>query len=173
MLKPVDRASQAKRISFFGTEDSKAGFQFALNHTFARSADVRFGSIASLWLCRGHFRLAPNPGQGDCNAFNGCPTGKSPKACPAPSAKIFLFFRNKNHAIYRAVLSRSEGRSRSSRTRGGMRWTPRVLLTRAHEADGEVVWSWRPDAGVKPVKQTFCRRGWQQSRSPGRARRKP
>jgi hypothetical protein len=24
-------------------------------------------------------------------------------------------------------------------------------LTKALEADGEVVWSWRPDAGVKPA----------------------
>ena len=30
-----------------------------------------------------------------------------------------------------------------------MRWTQTVLLTRAPDADGEVVWSWRLDAGVK------------------------
>jgi hypothetical protein len=30
-----------------------------------------------------------------------------------------------------------------------MRWTRKALLTRAPEADGEVVWSWLPDAGVK------------------------
>ena len=32
---------------------------------------------------------------------------------------------------------------------GGMRWTPSVRLTRACEADGEVVWACRPDVGGK------------------------
>jgi hypothetical protein len=41
------------------------------------------------------------------------------------------------------------GGSRSSRTRGGMRWTRKLRLTSVADADGEVVWSWRPDAGVK------------------------
>ncbi|MGZ5875369.1 MAG: hypothetical protein ACXWKP_25050, partial [Bradyrhizobium sp.] len=31
----------------------------------------------------------------------------------------------------------------------GMRWTQAARLTSAPGADGEVVWSWRPDAGVK------------------------
>src|SRR5665647_1152886 len=30
-----------------------------------------------------------------------------------------------------------------------MRWTPSARQTSAREADGEAVWSWRPDAGVK------------------------
>ena len=30
-----------------------------------------------------------------------------------------------------------------------MRWTPTVRRTSAPEADGQVVWSWLPDAGVK------------------------
>ena len=30
-----------------------------------------------------------------------------------------------------------------------MRWTLMALWTTALDADGEVVWSWRPDAGVK------------------------
>ncbi len=42
-----------------------------------------------------------------------------------------------------------EGRSRSSRTWGGMRWTRQLRKTSVAKADGEVVWSWRPDAGVK------------------------
>jgi hypothetical protein len=36
-----------------------------------------------------------------------------------------------------------------------MRWTPRVLLTKALEADGKDVWSWHLDAGVKFVKGNF------------------
>jgi hypothetical protein len=43
------------------------------------------------------------------------------------------------------------GGSRSSRTCGGMRWTLMSRLTSVADADGEVVWSWRPDAGAK-----FC-----------------
>jgi hypothetical protein len=44
------------------------------------------------------------------------------------------------------------GALRTSRTRGGMRWTRKLRRTSAAEADGEVVWSWRRDAGVKFVR---------------------
>jgi hypothetical protein len=30
-----------------------------------------------------------------------------------------------------------------------MRWTRKLRLTSVADADGEVVWSWRPDAGAK------------------------
>src|SRR5258708_40281142 len=40
-----------------------------------------------------------------------------------------------------SVSSHSRGVSRSSRTRGGMRWTRAALLTNSSDADGEVVWS--------------------------------
>jgi hypothetical protein len=33
------------------------------------------------------------------------------------------------------------GGSRSSRTRGGMRWTRKLRLTSVADADGEVVWA--------------------------------
>ena len=39
-------------------------------------------------------------------------------------------------------------------------------------ADGEVVWSWRPDAGAKVVEQSTDD-GGKKARSPGRARYKP
>jgi hypothetical protein len=32
-----------------------------------------------------------------------------------------------------------------------MRWTRQHRLTRDVAADGKIVWSWHPDAGVKPV----------------------
>jgi hypothetical protein len=35
-----------------------------------------------------------------------------------------------------------------------MRWTLAAPLTNGAEADGEVVWSWRLDAGVKSVEAT-------------------
>jgi hypothetical protein len=31
----------------------------------------------------------------------------------------------------------------------GMQWTQQHRLTRDVAADGKIVWSWRPDAGVK------------------------
>src|SRR6185369_13186858 len=42
-----------------------------------------------------------------------------------------------------------EGRSRTSRTRGGMRWTGELRLTCAAQTYGEVVWFGRRGAGVK------------------------
>jgi hypothetical protein len=49
-----------------------------------------------------------------------------------------------------------------------------VLPTNGTEVDGEVVWSRRPDAGVKSVRSKLLRgEGGKQARSPGRARRKP
>src|ERR1700735_2859007 len=54
-----------------------------------------------------------------------------------------------NQSISMPIPSHSRGVSRSSRTRDGMRWTRMVLLTRVPDADGEVVWAWRLDGGVK------------------------
>ena len=55
-----------------------------------------------------------------------------------------------------------------------MRWTPMALVTRALEADGEIVWSWHPDAGVK-FALGRAGDGGKKARSPGRSRisRKP
>src|SRR6266516_2288834 len=53
-----------------------------------------------------------------------------------------------------------------------MRWTRAVPLTNCADADGEVVWFWRPDAGVKSVRRS-AGDGVKQAWSPGRARRKP
>ena len=55
-----------------------------------------------------------------------CPTGKKSshaKTCPPLRAKIFLFSPDPNQMHIQAVPSRQRGVSRSSRTRGGMRWT--------------------------------------------------
>src|SRR6267154_2291419 len=64
-----------------------------------------------------------------------CPTGQ------VLTRKIFLFFRNANQANNGLVSPEKRGGSRSSRTRGGMRWTRIVQKTSARDADGEVVWS--------------------------------
>jgi hypothetical protein len=46
-------------------------------------------------------------------------------------------------------------------------------LTNALEADGEVVWSLRPDAGVQVNGDNATGDGDKKARSPGRSRRKP
>ncbi len=53
-----------------------------------------------------------------------------------------------------------------------MRWTLAALQTNGATADGEVVWSWRPDAGVK-LAGVSANDGGKKARSPGRARSKP
>jgi len=44
---------------------------------------------------------------------------------------------------------------------------------RLKRADGEVVWSWRPDAGVQASGKLSGGEGGKKARSPGRARSKP
>jgi hypothetical protein len=54
-----------------------------------------------------------------------------------------------------------------------MRWTLQARETNVTEADGEVVWSWRSEAGAKVagsvLRTTVATKRW----SPGRARYKP
>ena len=58
-----------------------------------------------------------------------------------------------------------------------IRTTPPILLSSADDgtkAYGEVVWSWRRDAGAKSLRSKLLRGdGGKQARSPGRARYKP
>src|ERR1700760_4569366 len=68
------------------------------------------------------------------------PTGKSPKPCPALSRKIFRLTSRPNHRLIWFVSPDERGGSRSSRTRGGMRWTRKLRLTSAADAYGESVW---------------------------------
>ena len=42
-----------------------------------------------------------------------------------------------------------EGRTRRHERGGGMRWTRTRQWTTGVRADGQAVWSWRPDAGAK------------------------
>src|ERR1700676_1323221 len=50
----------------------------------------------------------------------------------------------------------------SSRTCGEMRWTRKLRLTSAADADGEVVWSWRPTL-ASSWREVSRRRRWQKS----------
>ena len=78
-----------------------------------------------------------------------------PKPVQPFAQKYFASSRRANQKYNSARLTRMRGGSRSSRTCGGMRWTRRLRLTSVADADGEVVWFWRPDAGVKFVRSTL------------------
>jgi hypothetical protein len=90
-------------------------------------------------------------------------------SCPAPFAKIFLFRPDPNQIYIPRCLVPHRGVSRSSRTRGGMRWTrqrrampgdgragrkARELTngtrTNGANADGKAVWSWHPLLVLNP-----------------------
>jgi len=99
------------------------------------------------------------------------PTGKSVPVgtfcncgVSSPFGKNILIFRNLQSVYIPPVLPGERGGSRSSRTRGGMRWTRSLRLTSASRADGKDVWSRHPDAGVKLAGSKISRwRRWQES----------
>src|SRR5258708_40229239 len=64
----------------------------------------------------------------------------SEMACPAPFAKIFSFASDPNQFTDSRRLVPKRGALRTSRTRGGMRWTRAAHVTNGADADGEVVW---------------------------------
>ncbi len=62
-------------------------------------------------------------------------------------------------SIFRVSRLHKRGVSRSSRTLGaGCGGRFGCALTNAAEADGEIVWSWRPDAGAKFSRDTIPRK---------------
>src|ERR1700733_12136018 len=84
----------------------------------------------------------------------------------------FIPFRG-NSPAYLSLSRPFGGAARDRHGRGtgcgGRGWRQRRLVL---EADGEVVWSCRPDPGGKPA-ELSAGDGGKQARSPGRARRKP
>src|SRR5437773_4757127 len=96
----------------------------------------------------------------------------------SPEMKNILLHNSGNQNYNFAHPGPPEGRFAIVTMRwAGMRWTP-LFQARASVQDdgtkayGEVVWSWRRDAGAKLVEQ-FASDGGKQARSPGRARSKP
>ena len=91
----------------------------------------------------------------------------------SPLAKIFPFPFDPNHFYIPPRPIPQRGVSRSSRTRGGTRWTQAALLTRA--------WFCGRQSRVVLTPRRWCQVGGSDSagdggkkaRSPGRARRKP
>ena len=65
-----------------------------------------------------------------CLADGFCPTGKSLICLSSPSAKIFRLCSEPKSPLYPPPSRPTEGRSRSSRTRGGMRWTLMAPMTK-------------------------------------------
>ena len=78
-----------------------------------------------------------------------CPTGCFWRDVSSPISKNISVLQHHKSPYIPPRPVPPKGRCATSSTRGGMRWTLTVLLTRAPDADGEVVWSWRLDAGVK------------------------
>jgi hypothetical protein len=55
--------------------------------------------------------------------------------------KKYSAFPKQQSVLYLPPSRPTKGALRTSRTRGGMRWTQKMLLTRAFAADGKDVWS--------------------------------
>jgi hypothetical protein len=151
-----------------------------------------------------HARTASflQPDQRDSTCRSPSPELSRFGARQGPPPFWFLNFRNLlddgvEAGVDRIIPPRQRGVSRSSRTLGGMRWTRPCQKTNDAEpafgsrlrrtgtkpvecfferrcADGEGVWSWRPDAGAKFLRSKLLRDdGGKRARSPGRARHKP
>jgi hypothetical protein len=93
------------------------------------------------------------------------------KPVQSPRKKYFAFSESQISRSVHAVPLLQRGVSRTSRTWGGMRWTQWRRKTGGADADGKIVWSWRPDAGAKFLRSKLLRSdGGKRARSPGRSR---
>ena len=98
-----------------------------------------------------------------------CPTGAVRKLVSSLnvhplSKKYFAFAVGQIKTTTRSVPPHTEGRLAIVTKRGAGRSGRKLRFRRwRYFADGEVVWSWRPDAGVKPARGNFRRRRWQES----------
>jgi len=79
-----------------------------------------------------------------------CPTSDFQKTCQVRWRKIFRFFGSANQ-LYGLAIPRSQGGRFAIVTKrgAGCDERPGRADERGAEADGEVVWSWSPDAGIK------------------------
>jgi hypothetical protein len=68
-------------------------------------------------------------------------TGKSPKTLSSPLQKNIPFNLSGKSVVYFRASHPMRGALRTSRTRGGMRWTRMLRRTSAADAYGESVWS--------------------------------
>jgi hypothetical protein len=95
------------------------------------------------------------------------------KSRQALSLKIFRFRRRANQCFDSARLTANEGRSRSSRTCGEMRWTRELRLTSVARRVRRNRVVLTPDAGVQLRGRIRAATVAKEPASPGRARSKP
>ena len=96
-------------------------------------------------------------------------------SCPALSRKIFRFVEHPNQTYNCRRLIPHEGRIAIVTDVGmgcGGRTSPSAMIARRTAFGGEVVWSWRSNAGAK-VAESSANDGGNQAWSPRRARRTP
>ena len=82
------------------------------------------------------------------------PVGSFWRGRVKPLSEKYFCFTEAKITLYSLPSHTTKGRWPTSSTRGGMQWTPTARKTSAPGADGEVVWFWRLDAGVKFVEAT-------------------
>jgi hypothetical protein len=80
-------------------------------------------------------------------------TGKSPKPVESPLQKYFAFVVGQISGLT-PPSHPMRGALRTSRTRGGMRWTRKACETRTPDVYGEVVWFGRRGAGAKLARRS-------------------
>ncbi len=90
------------------------------------------------------------------------------KTCPAPRAKNISLFQKPKSVVVFAPSRPDRGAFRERHGRGaGCGGRDGDARRAALKADGEVVWSWRPDAGVKVCGFSPAKRRGQKSPVPG------
>jgi len=92
---------------------------------------------------------------------------------PAFARQILLFTQIRNHELLAPSAPTWRGVSRSSRTLGAGCDGRVCGERRAPRADGQAVWSWRPDAGVKLFGDDPGSDGGYQARHPGESTEQP
>jgi len=90
----------------------------------------------SEWTARAENNKLTDLPDGQISFASTCNCGVS-----SPNSKNILLPDSRKSSLQAARPDPLEGRCATSSTRVGMRWTRMVLLTRAPDADGEVVWS--------------------------------
>jgi hypothetical protein len=106
------------------------------------------------------------------SSLDGQITSDFQKSCQAPESKIFRFRGRANQCFESSRLARQEGRLAIVTNARRDAVDVDAPLTNGAEAYGEVVWSRRPDAGVK-FADSSASDGGKKARSPRRARSKP